>query len=396
MLGVDPELWALDPDVTFLNHGSFGACPIAVLEAQNEIRAELESEPVRFMVETLPGLLPAAIAELAAFLGADPGDVVFVPNATHGVNSVLRSLTLSAGDELLVTDHEYTASRNALDFVAARSGARVVVVPVSFPGLADPEAIVDSVLAQVTPRTRLLLIDHVTSPTGVILPVERLVAALRERGVETLVDGAHAPGMLDLDLAELGAGYYTGNCHKWLCAPKGSAFLFVRRDLQPGVRPLAISHGATLPLAAHSRFQLEFGWTGTLDPSAYLTVPFALRYMAELVPGGWSAIRGRNHDLMCKGRALLCEALGVEPPCPESALGSLASVPLPDDPKPAAPPREPALQLALRAHGVQVPVPSWPRRPHRLVRISAQLYNRIEHYAHLARVLRTLLEVEGG
>jgi len=396
---VDRELWTLDPEVCFLNHGSFGACPRAVLEEQSRLRAELEREPVRFMLESLQGRVRGAAEALAAFLGAQGPDLVFVANATYGVNSVLRSLELAPGDELLVTDHEYAASRNALDFVAARAGAKVEVVDLPFPGL-TPEAVEAAVLARVTDSTRLFLIDHVTSPTGLVMPLERLVPALRERGVETLVDGAHAPGMLALDLDALGAGYYTGNCHKWLCTPKGSAFLHVRRDLQPGVRPLAISHGAGLSSDTLSKFLLEFDWTGTDDFTPALTVPFALRYLAGLLPGGWDEIRRRNHELVCAGRRVLCEALGVEPPCPESMLGSLASVPLPDDPHPEAPVepllRQPAIQADLRARGFQVPVVSWPRRPSRLVRISAQLYNRLEDYERLAATLVELLGAERG
>src|SRR5881398_3220031 len=259
------RFWTLDPAVAFLNHGSFGACPRPVLEAQQRLRERLERQPVRFFVRDLEPLLDDARSALAAFLGADPEGLVFVTNATTAVNAVLRSLALAPGDQLLVTDHAYNACRNALDFVAAAARAEVVVVPVPFP-LASADAVVEAVLAQVTPHTRLALLDHVTSPTGLVLPIERLVRALAARGIDTLIDGAHAPGMLPLDLRALGAAYYTGNCHKWLCAPKGAAFLYVRRDRQERVRPLAHGHGLNSARIDRSRFRLEHDWIATDDP----------------------------------------------------------------------------------------------------------------------------------
>lgn len=384
--------WTLDPAVTFLNHGSFGACPREVLEEQTRLRARLEAEPVRFMDRELEGLLDAARVDLAAFVGADPQGLAFVPNATAGVNAVLRSLSLQAGDELLITDHAYGACRNTLDFVAARSGAQVVVAAVPFP-IDDAAQVVEAVMAAVTHRTRLALLDHVTSPTGLVFPMARLVAALRERGVETLVDGAHVPGMLDLDVQALGAAYYTGNCHKWLCAPKGAAFLFVRADRREGVRPLSISHGATIPAQERSRFHLEFDWTGTSDPTAALCVPAALRFMGALLPGGWPALRKRNHELVKQARALLCSSLGVEPPAPNDMLGSLAAVLLPPGGPPVSdpPPRfDPLRDALLFHHAIEVPVLSWFEPSRRILRVSAQAYNSLDQYHYLVRSLAAL------
>ena len=382
-----PGHWTLDPSVRFLNHGSFGACPRPVLLRQGELRARMEAEPVRFMVRELPALLRDARAALAAFVGAQADDLVFVQNATSGVNTVLSSLDLHAGDELLTSDHVYGACRNALEAVAARAGARVVVARVPFP-LGSEAEVTRAFLEAVSQRTRLALVDHVTSPTGLVFPLAELVEQLQGRGVDVLVDGAHAPGMVPLALDRLGAAYYTGNCHKWLCAPKGAGFLHVHPDRQAKVRPLVISHGATAPLGGRSRFQVEFEWTGTQDPTPWLCVPAALRAMNELVAGGWEEARRRNHELVCQARRVLCQALEVAAPAPESLLGSLASVPLPHAPQPVAPGQVDPLQERLfERHGIQVPVFAWPAAPARLLRVSAQLYNTLEDYQALARAL---------
>jgi len=210
-------LWCLDPSIAYLNHGSYGACPRAVLERQRSLQLEMEREPVDFLSRELPGRLQSARSALARFVGAETADLVFVPNATTAVNAVLRSLEFAPGDEVLATSHTYAACRNALDDVASRTGARVVTAPLPFPVRSDDELIA-AVMACVSPRTRLALLDHVTSPTALVLPIARLVRELRALDIETLVDGAHAPGMVPLALGELGAAYYTGNAHKWLCA----------------------------------------------------------------------------------------------------------------------------------------------------------------------------------
>jgi isopenicillin-N epimerase len=384
--------WTLDPETVFLNHGSFGACPKVVLDFQQDVRERIERQPVQFFARDLETLLDQARDALADFLAADARDLVWVPNATAAVNAVLRSLELRPDDELLTTDHEYNACRNVLDFVAERSGARVVVANIPFP-LDSAEAVVDAVLDRVTPRTRLALIDHVTSQTGLVLPIERLVRELTQRDVETLIDGAHAPGMLPLDVPAVGATYYTGNCHKWVCAPKGAAFLYVRRDRQPAVRPIAISHGANSPRPDRSRYLVEFDWVGTDDPSAYLSVPEAIRFMGSLLTGGWPALREHNRELTLHGRRVVCEALGIATPCPDEMIGSLASIPLPPgDDTPLASPlyADPLQQELLDRWGIEVPVIPWPEPPGRLVRISGQLYNTRKQYDLLASALKEL------
>jgi isopenicillin-N epimerase len=341
--------------------------------------------------------LDAARSALAGFVGCAADDLVYVPNATTGVNTVLRSLHFQPRDELLVTDQEYNACRNALNFVAQHSGAKVVVAPVPFP-FRNVTEVVQPILAAVSPNTKLALLDHVTSQTGLVMPIESIVQELKRRGVDVLVDGAHAPGMVPLHLEQLGAAYYTGNCHKWLCTPKGSALLYVRRDRQHCIRPLVISHGANSPRTDRSRFQIEFGWTGTCDPSAYLSVPETLRFIGSLLPGGWPEIMARNRALALMGRKRLCEALETPEPCPEEFIGSLAAVPMPNAPANGCP-QPPVFEFPLqerlrRMHGIEVPIVPWPASPRRLVRIAAQLYNSLPQYERLAQALMLELKRE--
>ena len=384
--------WLLDPAITFLNHGSFGATPRAVLRKQDELRARMEQEPVRFFVRELEPLLDETREALAAFLGCDPEGLAFVPNATAGVNAVLRSLDLDEHDELLVTTQEYNACRNALDYVAGLAGAKVVVADLPFP-VSSADQIVASILKRVTERTRLLLIDPVTSQTALVLPVEAIVKTMSARGIDTLVDGAHAPGSIPLDVRSVGAAYYTGNLHKWVCAPKGAAFLHVRENRRRGVRPIAISHGANSARTDRSRFLIEFDWTGTFDPTAWLAVPEAIRVVGSLVPGGWPEVMRRNRELALRARDALCEALGVAAPAPDGMIASMASVPLPDGVQSSAPALygDPIQDRLLYDHAIEVPVVPWPHPPKRLIRVSAQLYNEAGEYERLAAALAGLL-----
>ncbi len=390
----------LDPDVTFLNHGSFGSCPRPVLEFQQDLRNQLEREPVEFLVRQLEGLWDEARAKLAAFVGAATDDLVFVQNATAGVNTVLRSLDFGPGDELLVTSQEYNACRNALDVAAERWGAKVVVAEIPFP-VPNQQSIIEAVLAMVTPRTRLALLDHVVSQTALVFPLEKIVPALRERGVQTLIDGAHAPGMIPLNLKALGATYYTGNCHKWICAPKTAGFLVVAKEKQQRVRPLVISHGANSPRKDRSRYLIEFSWMGTWDPTPCLSVPKALEFLGGLHPNGWPGLMQRNHEMALAGRNLLSKALRIPLPCPDDLIGSMAALPLPPAPVDSlstSPLYRDALQQRLYDEfRIEVPVVPWPTPPPgsalqpRLIRASAQFYNELRDYEKLANALAKLL-----
>jgi isopenicillin-N epimerase len=383
--------WTLDPSITFLNHGSFGATPRPVLAAQAAWRERMEREPVAFFVRDLEPAMDRARVALGQFIRADPEDLAFVPNATAGVNTVARSLELEPGDEILATDHGYNAVGNILRAAADRAGASVNVVALPFPGSTAEDA-TDLILSAVTPRTRLAVIDHVTSTSGLVLPVEEIVGTLSERGIDTLVDGAHAPGMLDLDVTSVGAAYYAGNGHKWLCSPKGAGFLHVRNDLHPRVRPLAISHGANSPRRDRSRFRLEHDWTGTADPSAYLSIPAAIEFGASLLDGGWPALRERNRQLALRARDLICSTLAIEAPAPDGMVGSMATVALPLEPGNARADdgiTDDALHAALEAQGIQVMVAPWPQRPEggpwrRVIRVSAAAYVAIEDIERLA------------
>ncbi len=381
--------WGLDPEIRFLNHGSFGACPLRVLDEQTRLRAELEKNPVQFM-RHLPERLHRVRERVGEFMGADARDIGFVSNATAGVNAVLRSLDFEPGDELLTTDHTYAACKNALDYVAERQGAKVVVVRVPFP-LSSGAQVFEALLSGVSPRTKLVLVDHVTSITGLVLDVRAIVRALSEQGVDTLVDGAHAPGMVDVNLNDLGAAYYAANFHKWVCAPKGAGMLWVRRDRQAGIVPPVVSHGYRAP--SEERFVALFDWGGTHDPTPYLCVPSALDTLAGL-GGGWDTVRATNRRLALQARDALCEALDIAAPAPDELLGSLAAVPLPHSAVITERGADP-LYRALFERGFETLVMPWPKSPARVLRVSAQLYNRAEDYTALASALSEVLAAEG-
>jgi isopenicillin-N epimerase len=390
--GAFAKLWGLDQGTVFLNHGSFGATPIAVLEEQDRIRKEMEKDPVYFVEKGIQELWQESVIELSKFLNADPEGMVFVTNATTGVNTILKSLKLSPGDEIIVPDHAYQACKNAIDFVTERSGARTVIVRVPF-RVSDESEIIDPILSAVSDRTVLAMIDTVSSPTGIRMPFENLVDQLQNRGVDVLVDAAHGPGIVPLNIRKLNPAYITGNCHKWICTPKGSAFLHIREDKRGSINPLNIGHGYSRRLPPGEKFRFEFDWPGTRDPSPWLSIPFCIRHMERQIDGGWPEIMRRNRNMALYGRDLLCDALETTPPTPDSMVSSMSSVEFPWSGDVHLPPPEgdPLHNLLYDKYRIQVPIISWPVHNTKYIRISAQIYNSKDEFEYLSEVLKSIL-----
>ena len=365
----------LDPSVTFLNHGSFGACPRAVLERYQEWQLELERQPVLFLARRIDGLLAEARAALAQYVHCDPDDLVFVPNATAGVNVAAWPSGLQPGDEVLTTDLEYGALDLTWEHVCGDFGARYLRTPIRLP-IADEEEVVETVWAAVTPRTRILFLSHHTSSTALTLPVAELCRRARERGIRTVVDGAHIPGHLPLNLRELDPDFYAGNCHKWLCAPKGTGFLYVRRELQRDVHPLLFSWGYE---GDDPSFTERHEKQGTRDPSAYLTVPAAIAWQRE---HDWDGVRARCHELARRAAAEL-GLLPVVPGTRHDLYGQMVALRLPDD----AP--DDLQERLYDEHRIEIPVAE--HNGGRLIRPSFQGYNDAEDLDHLKAALAQLL-----
>ena len=380
--------WSFNPSRMFLNHGSFGACPDFVIDEQRKWQDLMEREPVQFFEELMPDLLLQSREALGRFLSCSADDLAFVSNATSGVNTILRSINFEQGDEILVPNHAYQACRNSIDFVARRWGAKVVEVAIPFP-IEGPRTVIDLMESAYTSKTKLVMIDTVTSPTGLLMPFEELTAYFENKGVEVLLDAAHGIGMIPLNLGTLGASYVTSNCHKWLCAPKGTAFLYVRKDKQKKIQPLTISHGHTYPLGETTRFRHEFDWTGTQDISGWCALPAVIEGMADLVDGGWEGIMQHNHELAIQGRDILCDRLGIEQPCPNEMIACISTIKLPGEVLPNEKMHEPdpLHHILSEKYNIQVPVWTWPSPAGRYLRISAQLYNSIEQYEQLADAL---------
>jgi len=375
------DLFLLRPDVVFLNHGSFGACPRPVFEAHQAWQLELERQPVEFLGRRFADLMHQARESLAAYVGTDADELVYVPNATTGLNIVARSLPLQEGDEVLATDHEYGALDRTWRFLCAKRGARYMRQPVPLP-VESGEQVVEAIWSGVTPRTRVLFISHITSPTAIILPVAALVKRAREAGLITIVDGAHAPGQVPLDLKALGADFYSGNCHKWMCAPKGSAFLYARREMQHFVEPLVVSWGWESEKPGPSRFIDEQEWQGTRDIAAYLSVPAAIQFMAG---HDWPRVQRECHELVRYARERISELAGLPLITPDSPewFAQMAALPIPHCDL------EKLKHRLYDEFHIEIPTVEWNGR--HFVRISIQGYNTRVDVDALVEALKILL-----
>jgi len=374
------SLWLLEKDMDFLNHGSFGATPKRVLAAQAGWRRRMERQPVEFLAGRLGGLLRAAAARLAAFVGARGEDLAFVENATAGVNTVLRSIPWRRGDELVLSSHAYPAVRNAARRVAASAGVVLREARVPFPPR-GPGEIARAYARVLGPGTRLAIVDHVSSPTALVFPAREIAALCRKAGALALVDGAHAPGMLELDVAAIGAHWYVGNCHKWLFAPKGCAFLWASEEGKEGLHPLAVSN------RYGEGFTAEFDWCGTRDPSPWLCVHAALDFFEAL--GGRRLMR-RNRELACRMGERLCRAWGAPLP-PRGLCGSMLSIRLPH---PQAADQAAAERMHDRLWRRRIEAPLFCLDGRLLLRISAQAYNEESDYGALEAAVPALLSAQ--
>ncbi len=394
---LDQNDWCLDPELDFLNHGSFGATPRVVMRERAELLERLERDPISFLApeRDLCGSLDHVRCILADLINVEPLDLVFVRNATDGVNAVLRSLPFDKGDEVLITNHGYNACSNAVRFATQRSDAITRVAEIPFP-IEHPGQVVQAIEAALTERTRLLVIDHVTSPTGLVFPVTDIIDLAHQQDVRVMIDGAHAPGMLPLDLKTLQPDYYTANHHKWLCGPKASGFLYVRSELQSQIQPTIISHAYSRSNQNRSQFTSSFDWMGTHDPTPIMALPAAIQFLSNLYPGGLETHMQRNHELAVESQAILSKSLNVEPPCPTEMLGSLVSMPLNGIALSSA------YQLGLALYTeerIEVPISEGvafsltTRNSPPCLRVSLQCYNTVEQIERLGEVLRRRLKL---
>lgn len=394
--------WDLDPSLAFLNHGSYGACPRYVLAAQQALRARMEADPVRFYKVDLENLMDRVRLALGSFLRCDPDLLAPFPNATVALCTALRNFPFKPGDEIITNDHEYMSGTNELERIAHERSLKVVKPTLPYP-LPESEheareAIVAAIMAAVTPRTRMLLVSHITSCTSLILPVERLAAECKARGIEILIDGTHAVGQIPVDVASLDPAFYVGSGHKWLSSPKGTGFLYVRRDLAEGFRPLSLSSRAHKVRPERALFLRDFDYVGTCDYSNVLVLPECLEFYATLLPGGWNEVFASNHRLIMQGRQIIASIAGLGLPCPEGLVGTMATLIIPEPPAGVAPRRtlydDPLQDALLDRHRVVAPVWRLGANGPRVIRFSAQVYNHPEQYAHAGHALAEELRRE--
>ena len=384
--------WDLPPDLVFLNHGSFGLAPRELLEWRFALLQEIERDPVAFLVEELPQRLQQARSVLGQLVGAQPAQLAFVPSTTYGLNELMVGLAplLPPGSEIVLSDHGYNATANLVAHAAQQQGWTLRTVPLPLP-LEDPLQVVQAFREALSSATRLLLVDHITSPTALVLPIAHLVQLAREHGALVILDGAHGPGSVPLDLDSLQPDAYVGNLHKWLCCPRGSAFLWVREPLHHQLRPLVISHGANAP--AHpeiSRFHQEHDWIGTFDPTPWLALPQALQLLAQGESNGLAALMNRHHGLALEAQADLLDGLGETPIAAGEFQAAMVALPLP----PVHQLDGVALQQQLKQRGIQVPV--IPLRPDcrdalQFLRVSCFIYNNLSDIQALAAALPAAL-----
>jgi isopenicillin-N epimerase len=374
--------WLLDPEIAYLNHGAFGALPTVVGAAAADLRAMMERDPADLMMRRLPAMIDDVRMELAELLRADDSGCVFVPNATAGTATVLAAVVpaLEAGDEILATDHRYDAVNVQLGALAVTNGISAVFahVPLS---LTDRSDVVAAITDRITPRTKLLVVDSIASASGFVFPVAEIVAAAHERGVPVLVDAAHAPGQLDVDLAAIGADFWVGNLHKWICSPRAAAILSIAPQWRETVRPLVASHQFAGGL------QPAFDWTGTFDPVTILAVPAALAFWADL---GWDNVRGRQRATVDDGAARVAAALGTTAPTADEFRAAMRVIELPTT---LAPDRARQVETILSdKHRVEISLMALHGRS--WVRVCGQIYNTAEDYDRLAAALPELVEAE--
>jgi len=372
----------LNPDIIFLNHGSFGACPKPVFEVYQTWQRELECQPVEFLGRRFIDLMAGARDALAHFLGVGADDVVFFTNPTTAANMIARNLDLKPGDEILTTDHEYGAMDRTWRYIGAKTGAKYVQQPIPLP-LSNQDDFVDQLFLGLTPYTRIVFISHISSPTALIFPIKEVCRRAREAGLITIVDGAHAPGQIPLDLSDLGADLYIGACHKWLCAPKGAAFLYARPNLQPRLEPLVVSWGYENEKPGNSQFIDYHEWQGTRDVAAFLSVPAAIQYQNDR---NWPDIRARCHQMASQTRQRVNLLNGQESICPDSPdwFAQMATIRLP-----ANIGTERLKEDLYRDFHIEVPILQWQNQP--MMRVSFQAYNNQSDADALLEALACLL-----